>query len=114
MKPDWLNQLITISSDAFNNFVQTQIKQEYEWPQNENQPKLKGRPGRKAKLSDSELTPIELEKRELRRLRNKQAARRCRQRRLEKTFTLEQKVTSFYRSFFSITKITEIKGGYYF
>ena len=74
-------------------FFQTQIKQEYEWPQNPSPTKVKGRPGRKAKLSDSELTPIELEKRELRRLRNKQAARRCRQRRLEKTFTLEQKVS---------------------
>ena len=81
------------SSLILKNFLQTQIKQEYEWPQNPSPTKVKGRPGRKAKLSDSELTPIELEKRELRRLRNKQAARRCRQRRLEKTFTLEQKVS---------------------
>ena len=85
--------LSRFSSLILKNFLQTQIKQEYEWPQNPSPTKVKGRPGRKAKLSDSELTPIELEKRELRRLRNKQAARRCRQRRLEKTFTLEQKVS---------------------
>ena len=54
----------------------------------------KSRPGRKAKLPDSALTPADLEKREIRRIRNKQAARRCRQRRLEKTFNLEQKASS--------------------
>ena len=59
----------------------------------------KARPGRKAKMPDSALTPADLEKREIRRIRNKQAARRCRQRRLEKTFNLEQKVTSTFNSY---------------
>ena len=84
--------------------LKLQIKEEYENPQNNNQnfertvvpkfrPLSKNRPGRKAKLADSELSPAELEKREVRRVRNKQAARRCRQRRLEKTYNLEQKVS---------------------
>ena len=42
--------------------------------------------------ADSELSEIELAKRELRRERNKEAARRCRQRRLDKTRTLEDEV----------------------
>ena len=81
-----------------------QIKEEYSNGQNNNshfertsiqkfRPLSKNRPGRKAKLADSELSPAELEKREVRRVRNKQAARRCRQRRLEKTYNLEQKVS---------------------
>ena len=57
-------------------------------------PLSKNRPGRKARIADSELSPAEREKREVRRIRNKQAARRCRQRRLEKTFNLEQKVSA--------------------
>ena len=60
-------------------------------------PLSKNRPGRKAKIADSELSPAEREKREVRRMRNKQAARRCRQRRLEKTFNLEQKVSATVR-----------------
>ena len=82
-----------------------QIKEEYGNSPNNNEhfdrtsiqkfrPLSKNRPGRKAKLADSELSPAELEKREVRRVRNKQAARRCRQRRLEKTYNLEQKVSS--------------------
>ena len=87
-----------------SNYLKVQIKEEYDNPQNNNEhferiaipkfrPLSKNRPGRKAKLADSELSPAELEKREVRRVRNKQAARRCRQRRLEKTYNLEQKVS---------------------
>ena len=94
----------------FKMILKLQIKEEYENPQNNNQnlertvvpkfrPLSKNRPGRKAKLADSELSPAELEKREVRRVRNKQAARRCRQRRLEKTYNLEQKVSSNDRNF---------------
>ncbi|CBY19830.1 unnamed protein product [Oikopleura dioica] len=54
--------------------------------------KKHARPGRKAKRADSELSEMELAKRELRRERNKEAARRCRQRRLDKTRTLEDEV----------------------
>ena len=87
-----------------SDYLKVQIKEEYDNPQNNNEhfermaipkfrPLSKNRPGRKAKLADSELSPAELEKREVRRVRNKQAARRCRQRRLEKTYNLEQKVS---------------------
>jgi hypothetical protein len=55
--------------------------------------KQSGRPGRKAKRADSELSDNELQKRELRRERNKEAARRCRQRRLDKTRGLEDQVS---------------------
>ena len=88
----------------FPSIFKIQIKEEYSNSQNNNdhfertsiqkfRPLSKNRPGRKAKLADSELSPAELEKREVRRVRNKQAARRCRQRRLEKTYNLEQKVS---------------------
>ena len=55
-------------------------------------PKKTNRPGRKAKRADSTLSKMELAKRELRRERNKEAARRCRQRRLDKTRNLEDQV----------------------
>ena len=54
--------------------------------------KKSNRPGRKAKRADSTLSKLELAKRELRRERNKEAARRCRQRRLDKTRNLEDQV----------------------
>ena len=90
------------SLTLFPSIFKIQIKEEYSNSQNEHfertsiqkfRPLSKNRPGRKAKLADSELSPAELEKREVRRVRNKQAARRCRQRRLEKTYNLEQKVS---------------------
>ena len=58
-----------------------------------NKNKKHGRPGRKAKRPDTELSEMELAKRELRRERNKEAARRCRQRRLDKTRGLEDQVS---------------------
>lgn len=54
----------------------------------------KCRPGRKAKLSDSQLKPEELRRRQVRRERNRVAARKCRERRINNTCTLEAQVNT--------------------
>ena len=79
-------------NDMRNNFMDI-IKMESLTDSFGRKSKKHGRPGRKAKRADCELSDMELAKRELRRERNKEAARRCRQRRLDKTRGLEDQVS---------------------
>lgn len=53
-----------------------------------------GRPGIPPRRSDSVLTPNELSRRNARRKRNREAAQRCRERRLERVGELETQVKS--------------------
>merc|ERR1712003_600798 len=58
----------------------------------------KRRPGRLPARPDSELTPVEFERRERRRERNRHAAARCRDRRLTKVNQLQNSVNELLRS----------------
>lgn len=58
----------------------------------------KRRPGRLPARPDTELSPIEFERRERRRERNRHAAARCRVRRLQKVDVLEREVSDLKQS----------------
>lgn len=61
-------------------------------------PIQKRRPGRLPARPDTELSPIEFERRERRRERNRHAAARCRVRRLQKVSVLEEQVNELKTS----------------
>merc|ERR1712018_918119 len=82
------SELATLPTAEYRPVVQ--VKQERASPY----PAAGRRPGKKPARRDSELSPVELDRLERRRERNRHAAARCRERRMNKIDTLESEVNS--------------------
>jgi hypothetical protein len=87
-------ELIELNLVPVESFEPQMIKKEraspYDHPMENKRP---GKPGRAPERPDSELSPLELERLNRRRDRNRKAAAKCRQRRMDKISELELKVS---------------------